>query len=56
MTLKGIHLTPDLKLSYKRLAVDGAEEQALPSGKMTVNVAKDRQSITISNAKPLFGT
>ena len=56
LTLKGIHLTPDLKLSYKRLAVEGAEEQALPSGKMTVNVAKDGQSITISNAKPLFGT
>ena len=43
-------------LSYQRRAVEGAEPVALPSNGMTVEFAEDGSSVTIHNAKALFGT
>ena len=54
LTLSGIHFTPDLKLSFIRLAQKKSKETTISSDR--ISFAKDGSSITISNAKPLFGT
>ena len=56
LTLHGINLTKDLKLSCKRIAVTNAEEKVLPYGSMKVSFAQDGKTVTISGAKDLFGT
>lgn len=55
LTLHGIGLTSDLKLSCRSLASDNAAEKSLPSGSMKVTFAKDGKTVTISGAKELFG-
>ena len=53
--LKGENLY-GCQVSYRRLAVEGAEDVQLPSGGMKVAWSKDGKSIVISGAKNLMGT
>ena len=55
LTLKGENLYPGSTLTYRRLAVDGAEDQTLPE-EMTAEFSADGKTVVISNAKSLFST
>ena len=56
LTLYGSNFDPTMTVKYKRLAKDGAEYVELPDQGMIYDFAPDGKSITIKNAKPLFGT
>ena len=55
LTLYGSNLYKGSKLTYRRLAVDGAKESPLPD-KMSVKYTRDGKKLVISNAKSLFST
>lgn len=56
ITISGSNFDPTMTVKYKRLAKDGAGYVELPDQGMTYDFAPDGKSITIKNAKPLFGT
>lgn len=55
ITLMGSELK-GCRLSFRRLLQNDAYEVVLPSGGMTVEYSDDGKTITIRNAKNLFGT
>jgi|GEM_PF-2447966 len=55
LTLKGINLKKNLKLSVRSLAKSGKPETALPAKGMKLTYAADGRSVKISGAKSLFG-
>ena len=54
ITLTGDHLTDDYQLSYRRLAVEGADPVIIPSDK--INFSDDSKTLTIKSVRELFGT
>lgn len=54
--LNGINLGGSAVLSYRKTAEEGAQAVALPSGGMTVDASEDGSTLTIHNAKELFGS
>ena len=54
--LSGENLNGGYTLSYQRLAQNGSKAVALPSDGMTAEFSQDGKTITIGNAKALFGT
>ncbi|MBO4583548.1 MAG: S8 family serine peptidase [Clostridia bacterium] len=55
LTLIGANLFEGCAVTYKRIAVDGAEETALPED-MPVEYFEDGSKLVISNAKSFFST
>lgn len=55
LTLIGANLFEGCTVTYRRVAVDGAEETALPDD-MPVEYFEDGSKLVISNAKSLFST
>ena len=55
LTLFGENLYEGSAITYRRMAVDGAEDQPLPED-MTADFADDGSKIVIHNAKSLFST
>lgn len=54
ITLKGDHLNDNYQLSYRRLAVEGAQPVVIPSDRIVFS--DDGKTLTVKDARELFGT
>ena len=54
ITLTGDHLTDDYQLSYRRLAVEGAQPVVIPSDRIAFS--DNGKTLTVKDARELFGT
>ena len=54
--LSGINLRGDYTLSYRNTAAADTQAVSLPSGGMTVEASEDGRTLTVHNAKKLFGS